>query len=82
MAGCADHKGFASPFRHERHPRWLLWLSGFVQVGEFADVVHPHALRLPAQFAPTGKEPTDKLFAPDRGRCWFAIDQDRVPLLL
>ena len=38
MADGADHEGLASFSCHELGP-WWLWLSGFVEMGELADVV-------------------------------------------
>ena len=54
MAGSADHEGFAASFRHDVRPRgW--WLSGFVEVGEFTDVVHLYLVRAVAELAPVGE---------------------------
>src|SRR5258707_11335132 len=80
VAGFADHEGLASPPRHDLRPLGWVGLSGLVEIGELADLVHAHLVRLPAELAPSCEEPMDQLLASGGGSDWFAVGQDRVLL--
>ena len=79
MAGGADHEGFASFSCHELGP-WRLWLPGFVEVGELADVVDFHLAEVLAHLASSRVESFDQLLTADDARGWFAVEKDRVAL--
>ena len=66
--------------RHDLHPLGWFGLSGLVEIGELADLVHAHLVRLPAELAPSREEPVDQLFAAGGRQDWFAVAQDRVLL--
>ena len=80
VAGFADHEGLASPSRHDLHPLGWIGLSGLVEIGELADLVHADLVRLPAELTPSREEPVDQLFAAGGCQDWFAVPQDRVLL--
>ena len=69
MAGGADHKGFASPVRHCLGPLGLE-RSGYAEVGQLANVVDLHVVRLLAYLARIREESGDELLLrivdPDR----------------
>src|SRR3954466_13316770 len=69
MAGGADHKGFASPGRHCLGPLGLE-RSGYAEVGQLANVVDLHVVRLLAYLARIREESGDELLLrivdPDR----------------
>nr|WP_276975286.1 hypothetical protein [Ferrimicrobium acidiphilum] len=76
MARVADHEGLAPLPQHERHP-WGLGCVLF-ETGEVADLVNKHLARLPAQLAPSSKQPADQLLplvGDLVGRS--AVDEDR-----
>ena len=77
MAGLADHKGLASPFGHECHPRRLR-PSRLVEVGELADVVNFDLAGVLAHLTPSRSEPVDQLLAAEGDRGEFAVGEDRV----
>ena len=80
MTGCADHEGLAPSSGHDSHPFGLVWLSRPGEVGELADLMHLHPVRVAADLAPSRQESADQLSAM-RGRpAWLAIGQDRVLL--
>ena len=58
MAGGADHEGLSSLSCHELGP-WRLWLPGFAEVGELADVVGFHLAGALAHLASSGLESLD-----------------------
>ena len=64
MAAGADHEGLASPLGHESHPLGLFWLSGLVELGEFADLMHAHLVRLSAELASSCEEPVNRFGRP------------------
>ena len=68
VAGRADDKGLAPPPCHQFRPRGL-WLSRLAEVGEFADLVHVHLARVPADLAPVRQEPGD-LWVPKTRATW------------
>ena len=78
MAGGADHEGLSSLSCHEFGPwrRWL-WLSGFVEVGELADVVGFHLAGALAHLTSSCLEPLDELCAADDARGWLTVGEDR-----
>ena len=77
VAGFADHQCLASSRRHESHPLGLVWLSGLVELSEFADLVHAHLVRLPAELASSCEESVYQLLASGGGSDWVAIPEDR-----
>src|SRR6476659_3450306 len=79
MAGGADHEGLASFSCHELGP-WRLWLPGFVEVGELADVVDFYLAGVMAHLASSCLEPFDPPPTTDDARGALAADQDRVAL--
>ena len=54
VAVFADHEGLAFTHGHQPYPRWPIWLSWFVEVGEFTDVVDLKAHPSLAELAPSG----------------------------
>ena len=57
----ADHEGL-TPFPcHERRPCELAYV--LFEAGEVADLVYCHLARVPAQLAPSSKEPADQFFS-------------------
>jgi hypothetical protein len=79
MAGGADHEGLSSLSCHELGP-WRLWLPGFAEVGELADVVDFHLASALAHLTSSGLEPLDELRAADDARGWLTVCEDRVAL--
>ena len=77
VAGAADHQGLAPLPGHDGHPRGLA-CSGFAEAGEVADLVHEHSARVPAQLAPSGKEPGDQFLARVGDPAGDAVSDDRV----
>jgi hypothetical protein len=67
VASGADDKRLASAIRHDSHP-FRLRLSGLVEVGELADLVHLHLVRLSAELTPSEQEPMNQFRASDGGR--------------
>ena len=59
MTRVADHEGLAPLPQHERRP-WGLDCVQF-ETGEVADLVNNHLARLPAQLAPSSKQPANQL---------------------
>jgi hypothetical protein len=79
MAVGADDEALPAFLGHELVPDGLRSPRP-CEVGELADVVCIHlSVRSLAQLAPSGLEPSDQLFPPDRDRAGHAVDQDRVP---
>jgi len=79
VAGLTDDKGLAPPPCHLFRPRWLR-LPRLAEVGEFADLVHVHLARVPADLAPVRQEPGDQLLVADDARDKGAVGDDRVLL--
>src|SRR5947209_20212379 len=69
MAGLADHKGLASPPRHEAHPGRGVRQPHWVELGELADVVDLDVLGPFAELTPAGQEPINEFLAADGWGC-------------
>ena len=82
MAQVADHKGLASPRRHDLYPRAFLTLAVHVQVAKGADVVNFYVHCRSAHLALVRLEPFDKLvaFEPASRRLLVYKDGLSIPL--
>lgn len=81
MAGRADHEGLASLTCHELYPLGLV-RPRVAEIGQAAELVYVHRVRVLAELAPPAAEPTEQLLARvgDLGR--GSIGEDRAGLAL
>src|SRR5215470_3923947 len=87
VAVSTDYKRLSSPLHHHCHPCGQCMLARLDEIGEFADLVHLHRLRTPADLTAVQQESGDQFPVTDRlgdqrALCegLYAVGEDRVLL--